>query len=540
MRTSLWYVLVLMLAAVPVTLTGCGKSPPTGDVKAAIEKEIRSSRPDLIDTSVEGVDVTSITLADFKQIKSATRANAGLPVFEGDWTAKVRFKEPYGWVVVMIDGTRVVRTVANKGDEVECKGTVHAYLDEDDEKWHATAMMQGEPWSTLWDKIADSKGMAPTFAYRVVSSDGGSSTAPRGTDFLPHSKLKPMVVEDSPEMKKLLADSAEKQRIAQEAAEAERQRRQAEAVERQRKAMEEAAERQRIAQAEAAERQRVAQEQAAERRRVAEEEAKQQAEAQRRARLTPLIQPFQGESGAVIVSDAGTTMGTVILNAQVDEEKFTVKGDGIDLREMPFREFTFEATIDPRNVLVMKSSIGAAPLEFSRATASGITGNGVSLSSLDAAERQRLDALIATGKKLGSATPAGLNVEVLDANAAKARPADLTLTGIPGTIFYRGRNDARIAGLFAGTVSRSAYTWRQELVCIRLPEPGTCAGLYIRGSGAATDNLLVVVNGVHRARIEAMPANGAAIISLPPGTEVLDLRFEALGSAQSRGIAMIK
>ena len=533
MRAPLIHTGTLILALIATLLVGCGRSPPTKELKAAVERGIRGTRTDIIDTAPPAAEVVDIKINDLKLIKSATRENAGLPVYEANWTAKLRLNEPYAWVLVMIDGAKVVRTVAKKGEQISIKGSLLASLDEDDDKWRIGASVSGEPYEALIRQVTDASGAAPIFGYSVLNSSGGGGsarTAPRGVSFQPHSKLGKIVEENSEEMKKLVEASNEAARKAQEAAAALQQQQR-----------EQREEQQRRAQAEREEQQRRAREEAEERRRLAEEEAKREAEARRRARLLPFVQPFSSPHGAALVRDAGVRLGAVILAAEVDDEKFTVTGNGIDLREMPFREFTFNAAINDRGVLVYTTSHNPAQIEFTRATDSGISASGgLSLSPLGSDERARIDELIATGKRLASVAPGSLHVESLGAEDAKSRPADLSLDPIPGVIIYRDRVDTRIAPLFAGDISRSTYSWRQETLSLRLAQPLPAKGLLIRGARSATDNLLVIVNGVHRVRIEAIARDGAAIVTLPAGIEIFDVRFEALGAANSRGIAIIK
>lgn len=528
--------LVMLLS---VMIVGCGRSPRTVEVHAAIDEQVRNVRTDMLEATPESLAVNNIKLIDFKQKKSETRANNGLPVFEGTWTATVRFLEPYGWIQMSIDGTKIVKAVGKKGDELSVGGFIHARFDEDDEKWHIGATVNGDPWEPLWRKVADSSGTAPIFGYQTATSDGGRGTASRGASFRPYSKLAPMVEENSEEMKQLITVFEAKMQKAQEAAAALRAKQMEEAEARRKKQQEEREAQQKMAQEQAAELQRVRKEEAEERRRVAEAEAKKRAEEDRRARVMPLLQPLQSPRGAVITTDAGLTMGTVILTATVDAEKYTVKGAGIDLRSMPFKEFTFEGEVNDRNILVMRRSTATTPLEFTRVKDGAVLGGaGSSMQALSDADRQVIDDLIAATRRLAD-TKVEIAAEMLDADAAKSRAADMKLAGMTGTIIYRDRNDARVAPMFAGEISRSNHTWKEETVAMRMREPVKCKGILIRGGRGATDNLVVVINGVHRVRIDAIAPNGAAVVSMPAGTEVIDVRFEALGSAQSRGIALI-
>jgi hypothetical protein len=98
-----------------------------------------------------------------------------------------------------------------------------------------------------------------------------------------------------------------------------------------------------------------------------------------------------------------------------------------------------------------------------------------------------------------------------------------------------------VVPLFAGDLAAGkAYTWRnQEVVALRLDDAAKGSGLYIRGSAVPTENLNVVINGVHRATIASIPKLGGAILTLPPGLEIFDVRLEAVGAAQSRTIGLL-
>lgn len=59
-------------------------------------------------------------------------------------------------------------------------------------------------------------------------------------------------------------------------------------------------------------------------------------------------------------------------------------------------------------------------------------------------------------------------------------------------------------------------------------------------AAAATDNLVVTINGVHRVVVTAIAKLGGALLVLPPQLEVLELCFEAQGTAQAPAIALVK
>lgn len=296
-------------------------------------------------------------------------------------------------------------------------------------------------------------------------------------------------MEGSPEHQKLIAEAQERWRKAQEAA-AEQARQRQEALEAQRKkAEEDAAERQRQYQEELArlqaERERQ-QAEAAEKARLAAEEARKKVEAEQHARLLAVMKPFQSATGAVITAEAGPNLGTVILDAAIDEEKLTVAGRAIDLREMPFKEFTYEGSVDARGAFSLKNSAGADAVVYGASGEKLGSRAGYTIAALTEAERARADSLIELGKRLGAATASDLAVETIDAEAAKTREPELKLTGLSGSVFYRGRLAPAVGPLFAADMGANrAYAWKnKEVVSIRLEEPVKGRGLYIRGTGA--------------------------------------------------------
>jgi hypothetical protein len=130
----------------------------------------------------------------------------------------------------------------------------------------------------------------------------------------------------------------------------------------------------------------------------------------------------------------------------------------------------------------------------------------------------------------------------LDAAAAKAKEAEVKLSGLAGTVLYKGRVNAAVAPLFSGDLaSGKPYAWRnKEIVALRLKEPVKGNGLYIRGANAVSTDLVVTVNGMHRATIASIPRLGGAVVELPADLEILDIRFEAPGAVSARTIGLIK
>lgn len=275
----------------------------------------------------------------------------------------------------------------------------------------------------------------------------------------------------------------------------------------------------------------------------AEASAAQEAQAQaatdaRRTQLTPFFPMFKGTDGLALTTDAPAEMGSIILEAAVDEAAATITGSGIDLREMPFREFTFECAADARGNLVITTSLSKTPQAVAPPAGPVAKGRGVTLAQLSPDERAKVDSRISLGRRLGGASPATLPVEVLDAATAKAREAGLGAAAMPGVAIFRGVANDRVAPMFTPQ-ARAGYRWAKEPVSLRLNEPMQGKAIYFKSSGPTTD-LTVIINGVHRATVGAVAQNGAAIIQIPADLEVLDLRLETAGTAQSRGVVLIQ
>lgn len=162
----------------------------------------------------------------------------------------------------------------------------------------------------------------------------------------------------------------------------------------------------------------------------------------------------------------------------------------------------------------------------------------MALKLLSAQERASLDALISLGKRLQGAPQAVLAVEVLDAAGAKAREPGLAAADLPGIAIYKERKNDQVATMFTAK-SNGRFRWAKEPVALRLKEPLRGKALYIKGGGP-TDNLTVVINGVHRVAIASIAQLGGASITLPPDLELLDIRLEAGGTAQARGVVLVK
>lgn len=542
-RTSLYtrpvarVCLAVMTGVLGLVLGGCDGSPPTDKVNASITKAILDSNSQVYRGGDKGAEVRSISHTDWEKEMLGT-AREGVKVFSSDWKATLRTKEPLAYIIVEVDGVKVVEIIADKGTEVPFSGHVTATKSGDQWKVSsfASSSFENDSWTPLWNKIG-----GVTMGYNSITASG-TRTVGRGAALHPLSDLKPYAIQGSEEEKKLAETLAERQRKQQEAYEAQRKAQQ-EAAAAERKRREEEYQAQVKKQQEEAEARRAAQQAAyEEQQRLAAEAAKARAEEQRRARLAPMVAPFQNASGVAITADAGQTLGSIVLSSTVDTDAFTVSGTGIDLRTMPFREYTFTATTDERAGLAFTSSIAAEPIAF------GVSGETLvartprlTATALTEAERSALNAHIAKGKALGSATPTVITPEILDATAAKERETTMQTTPMTGVVLYKDRNGPAVLPMFAGDLAvNRLYRWTSETVALRLAEPVKGKALYIRAANATTDNLVVVINGVHRCTIDAIAKMGGAIVPLPADLEILDIRLDAVGTAQARGVMLVK
>lgn len=260
----------------------------------------------------------------------------------------------------------------------------------------------------------------------------------------------------------------------------------------------------------------------------------------RRAKFAPFAAPFESRSGSVITTDLAPEMSLVILEAQADASTSTVSGRGLDLREMPFRELTLEGKQDARGVLSLTTSLAKEPILFNAATDKGLTyGRTSALTILADDRRAQLNALIDLGKRLGSAAPVILTTETLTAAAAKTREASLQASDIPGICIYQKRKSDPVAAMFT-VKANGKFRWTNEPISLRLSAPLRGKGLYIKGGVGPTDNLTVVLNGVHTANIAAIEKLGAAIVNIPADLEILEIVLKAGGTAQARGVVLLQ
>lgn len=532
------FTLLSAFALVAVGLCSCGGGPPTELANQEIEKSVRAARADLFDAKRDSAaaQVQNIRIAGWEKDELGAAGGSGVQAFSSKWNASLRFLEPIGFVLAQVDGTKVVRIVANQGEELAFSGRVTAM--KADSGWQVGAFeeLEGDagPYQTLWTKAAGGAGGKITMGYQVIENGLSVTGAGRSSYFEPLSRLQPCVAEGSAAEREFSAKIQDQQRKAMAAAAARDQQRQAAAQEQQRLQQE--------AQAKAAdekvEQQRVA---AVEQQRKVEAQ-QQQAAAARREQLLPLLAPLQSTFGAVITTDAPAAMATALLAIEVDAQNLTAKGKAVDLRSMPFREVAFEAKVDTRTGVLAIQPEGGEGMAFGIARGAVVSRAGQTLAPLGDAGRAQVDAVVALGTRLQGAAAKEIQVEVLDAAAAKVREPQLTLGAWSGTEFFRGKVAPTLAPLFAGSLAgNKGFAWRSnEVVAIRLTDAVKGSGIYLRGAGAPTDNLVVTINGVHRVVVAAIAKAGGALLTLPPDLEVLEVRFEAQGSTQLRAIALVQ
>jgi hypothetical protein len=515
-------------------LSACGGSPPADQAAEAIRDTVFDWRTDMFRGGDAAADVVNIKVQGWKKEPGSGRDGAPT-MYESEWTATLRLTEPIAVILEVIDGTSVVQVVADAGEELPYRGNVNAVRAEGE--WRIGA---SPTTSDMWNDIFQRTG-GVTMGYRVISG-AGSTFSGRAVMFQPLTSLRPYVIAGSAEHGALVTALQERQRIAQEAAAEQARLRQA-ALDEQRRQQQAAyeAEQERL-RAERAEQQRIRQEEYAEQQRLAQEAAAQRAEEQRRARLIPIAQRIAGEHGHSITIEGGLRLQSVLTESQVDFDTFTVKGSGVDVRTMPFRNFTFDGAVNDRAQLVLTRSDGEAPITFGASRDVLAASGGVVLAPISASDRVAIDTMLDAGLRLGAAAPTVLTPRILSAAEALEAESAMTPVGLTGMVLWRDRVAAAVAPMFAGdlAVNRN-YRWTPgENVTIRLESPVAAPALYFRGTGGRSTNLVIVINGVHRATVEAIETMGGVILPLPEGLEILEIRLDAVGTVQSRGVMLMR
>lgn len=180
-----------------LALVGCGGSvdgsgggsPQTDAIQRGIAKAVLGAAPHIYDAGDSGAEVTAVQLASREQ----EGGTGGMPNFlETTWTAKMRLKEPLALVLRQEDGKRVVRVVAQAGQELDFQGFVTAAEAKPEWQVQANARFDSEygPWKPIWDPVAAIKPSQPGIDQEQLITGGGL-----GAPLQPLSRLKPYVID---------------------------------------------------------------------------------------------------------------------------------------------------------------------------------------------------------------------------------------------------------------------------------------------------------------------------------------------------------
>jgi hypothetical protein len=179
------------VATTSAMVAGCGdSSPPPAMVQAEITRAVLNDNTVMFEAGSAGAEVVSLKVGAWKKDKDT---QPGIPAqHTAEWTAKLRFKEPLACILAEVDGNRIVKLVAEQGEEMPFAGVVNAMKWEGKE-WHinASAISDGDDftgpgsWKPIWEKVPDL-----TMGYQVVSNGNQQNPKFRTVNFEPLSKLK--------------------------------------------------------------------------------------------------------------------------------------------------------------------------------------------------------------------------------------------------------------------------------------------------------------------------------------------------------------
>ena len=505
------------IAMFGLLLAACGESPPPDRARAAIEAKVRGFDGDLKCAVVEPV------VASWQQDESF-----GPHMHQTTWSAKLRLDEPVGAILDTAGGVNVLQVIGKSGDTLPFNGGLSGQRLGD--QWQVEAHIEH---SGLTDLLESAQGLRANYVPGP-GSDGSATLRMNRVRVVALSKAGEYV-EAGSDAERKLHERLVAQRIAEAEARQARIAAQQAAAEEQRQAQQAARE----------EQQRRAQAEQAERVRLAQEEAQRRADAALDARLTPLLEPFRGEHGALLAAPRAEARGTLLVEVQLDEKTRKVVGRGYDLSALPVREISFEAVAEDRGgrgSLAWRVAAEGEPERFWLGRNAVVTGPGnATIVPLTAEQRASFDVLAGHLRRLGAAEPLELVVETLGAEDCKARETGMEIAGLTGAAQVGNRAFPDGHPIFGDAlVGKRPLALARDAVTLRLETPVTGRGLFIKGSTTACDNLLVTINGVHRARIAQLEREGGAIIAFPPGLELLDLRLEVVGRLATRGIVLLR
>ncbi len=129
--------------------------------------------------------------------------------------------------------------------------------------------------------------------------------------------------------------------------------------------------------------------------------------------------------------------------------------------------------------------------------------------------------------RLRQSAPVEIRPVVLTAAEAAARETDMKKASLIGGIAAERGN---LGPLFEANVwyDRNVYyrLGSRQPTVLRMSKPVNGSAIYIRGGRNACKAFELILNGVHRIKVDVIPAFGAAMIPLPKDIEIYQLAFE--------------
>jgi hypothetical protein len=185
--------------AIVAAAAGCGERPAAGVVEARVRAAALAARPDVIEPRDGSVSVVSVQVGRFE------RSAGGSGALASEWTARVRFEEPFAAVVMVINGTTVTRRSCGPAKSGTCLERQVAGR-RDDGSWDVSASCD----DAAWDALAARLGTLSA-GYRVIANGRVENAFRSGAALRPLTSLAPCVEEGTEEMKRI-AGAAEADR----------------------------------------------------------------------------------------------------------------------------------------------------------------------------------------------------------------------------------------------------------------------------------------------------------------------------------------
>jgi hypothetical protein len=474
-------------------MCGCGNSPGVTGATQTVRAALR-------DHDGHGGDTLGISVNIGPWEKDVQQADGKHLL--ALWQAAVTMPEDYGYIVTGVDGKNVVRVAAKGGAVVKLSGVVAT-------EQGASGWVYSLPNQDAWASYRNALGMSAE--YTVWESGGGRRVVARGTGASGFPLEAVSTISDAVE-----EDSEEGRRLGALVMTAEQLRKEGPVMQ---------------MPADAGPRQLAV-------------KVVGRMDPAKAGVLKPWFDVLEGKEGDVIGNGAGDEVGMLLTDMVVDEAGGTVTGKGLDMRKMPFAEFTFTGTLGADGgavTLKMTTSLSGETVVFERVNAKGaLEGNGVTLRALDEARRTALDREAALGKKLGSAAAVALQGRVVAPAEVAALQAGLVTEPLTGILTSHGKKAGGFEGLFSGnTMTKRIYTWMKGPLSLRMVEPVQGSAIYIAGGGVS-DESVVVINGVHRVMLGEIASGASAEVTVPKDLEIMDVRIEARGYMHARGVMLVK